>query len=82
MPDVRGCYEAELARSPELAGRLVAQFVIDPAGAICHVESPDLLPAFAPVFTCIANDMRTWQFPPPMGGGALIINYPFVFSSN
>lgn len=80
IDDVRECYEEALVHDGELTGQLIARFIIDPDGAVCHAESPNIAPEFAGVFACLANRMRTWRFPAPDGGGIVIVNYPFMLS--
>jgi hypothetical protein len=30
---------------------------------------------------CVVRRMQSWVFPKPKGGGMVIVNYPFVFTS-
>lgn len=79
---VRDCYEDELVlhMDSELSGRMMTRFIIDPSGAVCHSESPGIQPEFEAVFACVSRQMRTWRFPPPVGGGIVTVNYPFLLS--
>jgi hypothetical protein len=54
IDEVKWCYQQELSRQPELAGKILVQFTV--------------------------AAVRRWQFPKPLGGGRMIINYPFVLT--
>ena len=34
----------------------------------------------ARVENCIVQAVRRWEFPKPLGGGIVIVSYPFVFT--
>lgn len=79
--EVSYCYEQELAHHPELAGRVVVNFVIAPSGAVAAamVKSSDIVSAN--VEDCVVNAVKRWSFPAPIGGGIVAVDYPFVFQS-
>jgi len=84
LSEVRGCYEAELARAPDLAGRLTVAFDIDPAGTVLDARVEDTTLPGAPgerVGACILRHLRTWTFAPPESGALTTVRYPFVFAS-
>ena len=82
MNDVKGCYEAELAKRPELAGRTTVAFTISADGSVTEssVESSTLDSPAAE--RCIAAGVRKWTFPPPEGGGLVVVKYPFTFTAS
>jgi hypothetical protein len=79
--EVRFCYEQQLNQRPDLAGRVVVQFVISPTGAVqmAAVSQSDM--GSPPVETCIAGAVQRWSFPAPEGGGIVVVNYPFVLQA-
>ncbi len=81
LNEVRYCYERELPRCPDLAGRIVTRFVIGPGGDVLSaaIEASPL--GDAAVVACVAEAVRRWQFPQPAGAGAVIVSYPFVFTT-
>jgi hypothetical protein len=30
---------------------------------------------------CVCREIRSWEFPKPLGGGIVIVSYPFNFTS-
>lgn len=80
LNEVRFCYEQRLVSRPDLQGRVAVRFMIGMSGAVqlSAVTSSDV--GDAEVGNCIARQIKTWNFPAPEGGGAVIVNYPFVLS--
>ncbi|MDC0716397.1 AgmX/PglI C-terminal domain-containing protein [Nannocystis bainbridge] len=77
---VRDCYTAGLAHTPTLAGRVTIQFTIGGDGVVklAVVQDSTLPAAGQAVAECIAGVAAGWRFPPPEGGGIVIVSYPFV----
>ena len=75
--EIRGCYNQGLERDPALAGRLVVGFEITGTGAVGRSEISESTLADAAVGTCVAQAVKTWQFPAPKGG-SVAVEYPFV----
>lgn len=75
---VRACYQLGLDLDPALAGRIAISFTIGPSGAVTQAkaEAPESFP-YPQVPVCIADELRTWTFPAPRGGGSVIVSYPF-----
>ena len=80
MGALRACYERSLKRNPTLAGKLVLQLSITPAGTVSAValtsdslDDPDLA-------SCVRRSVLRWRFPAPEGGG-IDVSFPFVFQS-
>lgn len=79
---IRACYQRQLVDEPTLSGKLVVKFVIEPDGSVGRAQvkkesttlSNDRVPA------CIVNTFKGMQFPPPKGGGIVIVTYPFIFA--
>ncbi|MBN8614177.1 MAG: AgmX/PglI C-terminal domain-containing protein, partial [Deltaproteobacteria bacterium] len=79
--EVRFCYEQELAQRPDLAGRVTVSFIISATGAVQTASVANTTLNNARVETCVAGAVRRWTFPAPDGGGAVLVNYPFVLDS-
>lgn len=75
---VKRCYEERLLRDPSLAGREVFRWTIGPTGAVLvsHLKSSQINDP--ELDTCIGRHICDWKFPPPSGGGKVIVAYPFV----
>ena len=80
LNEVRHCYSQRLVSRPDLQGRVAVRFMIGVSGAVqlSAVTSSDV--GDPQVGTCIANAIKRWDFPAPEGGGAVIVNYPFVLT--
>ncbi|MBX7191531.1 MAG: AgmX/PglI C-terminal domain-containing protein [Sandaracinaceae bacterium] len=79
--EVRFCYEQELAQRPDLAGRVTVSFIISATGAVQTASVANTTLNNARVEGCVAQAVRRWTFPAPDGGGAVLVNYPFVLDS-
>jgi hypothetical protein len=74
---VRKCYDAGLARDPELRGRVVLRFVIAETGAVESSEVSESTLSDVRVGTCVAKASLSWRF---VAGGRVVVLYPFRFS--
>jgi TonB family protein len=79
--EVRFCYEQELAQRPDLSGRVTVSFIISATGAVQTSSVANTTLNNARVEGCVAQAVRRWTFPAPDGGGAVLVNYPFVLDS-
>jgi hypothetical protein len=78
LNEVRSCYNAGLQKDPALTGRVSINFVIKGDGAVgSAVIADDNLPD-PEVGKCIAKAVQTWRFPKPLGGGNVVVTYPFT----
>lgn len=79
--EIRYCHETALLYHPNLEGKLVIQFGIDPNGKVekASVQSSDL--PDPTLEKCILKHLTTWQFPKPKGGVHVNVSYPFVFKT-
>jgi hypothetical protein len=78
--EVRRCYEAYLTAHPDAAGQVALKWII---GADGNVRDPILLREKTTlpgneVPECVAERLKTWQFPQPRNGGIAIITYPWI----
>jgi TonB family protein len=76
---LRACYQKQLAKHPDLAGRVVARIEVDPDGTVTAAAITSSTLGSPDVETCIARQLRRLRF--PAATAAATINYPFVFSS-
>jgi metallo-beta-lactamase class B len=77
--EVKTCYELELTNMPDLFGRVWVEFTIAASGEVVASKVlPTSTTRHAPVETCTAASVRRWRFPKPIGGGVVIVTYPFV----
>lgn len=70
------CYEKALIDAPDLEGTVAARFTIGADGKVASSDATGVNPV---VSTCVAGVIATIEFPRPTGGGAVTVNYPFVF---
>jgi len=76
LPRIRHCYEKQLLRNPNLAGKLNTRFTIGANGNVVNATVTGLHPAVA---KCVERALRAMKFPKPPGGGLVIVSYPFMF---
>lgn len=77
--EVKACYEAELGVDSTLFGRAMVQFTIAASGeVIASVLQSSTLHNPA-VENCTVAAVRRWRFPKPIGGGIVIVSYPFIY---
>ena len=77
---IRTCYETQLTTRPNLAGKLVSAWTIEPAGAVTEAHTQESTLHDRNVETCVAAKIETWRFPIPKGGGEVFVTYPFIFT--
>lgn len=76
LNEVKFCYEQQLVRRPELAGRVTVQFTIAPTGAVAGALVSESTLRNVQVEACVAQAVRRWEFPKP--NGVVMVSYPFV----
>lgn len=79
--EITYCYESELQKNRNLAGRVTVRFTISATGSVVSATTAETSMNNAAVERCINDRIRRWVFPEPKGGGIVIVNYPFNFSS-
>lgn len=79
--EITYCYETELQKNRNLAGRVLVRFTISANGSVVSATTAETSMNNASVERCINDRIRRWVFPEPKGGGIVIVNYPFNFSS-
>jgi TonB family protein len=78
--EVRYCYEQELTKKPDLGGRVMVQFTIAASGQVIASVLQNSTMGNARVENCTVQAVRRWEFPKPLGGGIVIVSYPFVMT--
>ena len=79
MNGLRYCYQRELVTKPLLGGYVRMKFVIAKDGTVsqAHVVATTLNEP--KVESCMVERFLGYEFQEPLGGGIVIVNYPFVF---
>jgi hypothetical protein len=77
---IRTCYETQLTSSPNLAGKVVSAWTIDPTGVVTEAHTQESALHDKTVESCVAAKIKTWRFPIPKGGGEVFVTYPFIFT--
>jgi len=81
LPSIRFCYERELGRNSDLAGRLSVKFVIAKDGGVASASSAHDTLGSAAVADCVHERFRRMRFPPPKGASIVTVRYPLVFDA-
>lgn len=79
---IRFCYEKELQRDQDLAGKVQMKWVISATGSVARAQVTTNSMQTPAVGACLRQKIMSWKFPAPAGGGIVEVNYPFVFKSN
>lgn len=77
LPRIRYCYESKLAVKNDLNGTVVVQFQISPGGVVQGASAGGM--GDSEVESCVADAIKSIQFPKPKGGGFVNVRYPFIF---
>ncbi|MBN2525033.1 MAG: AgmX/PglI C-terminal domain-containing protein [Deltaproteobacteria bacterium] len=80
MNEIKFCFERELARTPDLQGRIDVRFTISGTGSVAAstVAQSDL--GNTQVEKCIVAAVRRWTFPNPVDGAVVHVTYPFMWT--
>lgn len=78
-PQIRYCYEKQLSNTPDLAGKVLVEFVITGEGSVSSAHVSEQTLSDAEVGKCIVSKVKTWTFPKPKGNGVVVVTYPFLF---
>jgi hypothetical protein len=77
---IRFCYERELAKDPNLNGKIVVGFVIAGTGLVSTAKAAQNTMGNPKVGSCVVRIIKRLRFPKPRGGGQVIVNYPYLFN--
>jgi hypothetical protein len=72
------CYELGLQRNSSIKGRVNVHFEIGPKGMVVVSKIASSSIKSSIVEECIANKVKNWKFPKPVGGVQVSVNYPFL----
>jgi len=77
---VRDCYQMWLRKDRYLEGKLIVKFVIAKDGTVSSSVSKSDTLEEPKVAACVHEVMLGLRFPEPVGGGIVIVSYPFWFA--
>lgn len=77
---IQYCYEKELARNPELGGKVILNWNIGLDGNVMKVWVGSSTLKNGTVESCMTRSVKRWKFTKP-DGGICQIKFPFVFNS-
>ncbi|MBN2799037.1 MAG: AgmX/PglI C-terminal domain-containing protein [Deltaproteobacteria bacterium] len=80
MNQIRYCYQRELTKNHNLQGKVVIKFVIAKDGSVSSASVKQSTIDSSAVDSCVASRFMHMQFPQPIGGGIVIVSYPFLFA--
>lgn len=80
MNKIRYCYQKELVKDPRLKGKVIIRFIIKNDGTVSKAEVKSSELGNATVDNCVNERFYHMVFPPPTGGGQVIVSYPFNFA--
>ena len=78
--ELRGCYERELVRRPDAAGRVFVTFLIDADGWTRSVETASTELAIGRLEQCIEDRISRWRFPAVEAGSITRVRYGLRFA--
>jgi pSer/pThr/pTyr-binding forkhead associated (FHA) protein len=76
LQKIQYCYEKQLLAKPTLSGTVSSQFFITPNGTVASSTASGV---DGEVSSCVADVIKSIEFPKPKGGGSVQVNYPFIF---
>ncbi|MEI6398903.1 MAG: AgmX/PglI C-terminal domain-containing protein, partial [Pseudomonadota bacterium] len=78
LSQIQACYQRGLREKPHLAGQVSMDFEIAASGKLNYAKVKTSSLDYPATEDCIAKAMLTWQFPKPVGGTLVKVNYPFA----
>lgn len=82
VAEYRACYERRLNLNHGLEGKVTMKFVIGGNGDVIVAQVDEDTSGDAELGACLTDRVRRWGFPPPSGGGRVVVRYPFVFRAS
>lgn len=80
--EIKYCYERELAKDPNLEGKVAVSFQIGPVGSVIRTTIAETTLGNSAAEQCMLNQVKKWRFPAPEGGGVVDVTYPFIFRTS
>jgi len=78
LTELEAAYSAAYRRNPEVKGRLVVRFQVEPSGKVSRAESVESSFRDSTFIRDVLSKVRRWSFE-PTGGHIVEVLYPFVF---
>jgi hypothetical protein len=78
--EVESCYARELWSIPKLSGRVMVRFTIAAEGWVTASALESSTLDNKRLTDCIVGVVRCWRFPKPIGGGIVIVSYPWALT--
>lgn len=76
--EIRQCYQNSRARDPELEGRVVVEWSVNPDGVVTVIRIKQSDMKTPHVAMCILSTIKGWKYPRPWAG-ARVITESFEF---
>jgi outer membrane biosynthesis protein TonB len=64
-----------------MAGNVIVKWLINGEGQVTQALVIETELNNQAVESCLVNEVKTWTFPKPKGGGTVIVHYPLVFKT-
>jgi hypothetical protein len=81
LGELKGCFEQALRANPNLAGKIVLHWTIEPSGSVSAISLESSTIADAAMVSCIQAKVAAWRFQSP-SGGSIEVSFPFVFQAS
>jgi TonB family protein len=78
LPELEGVYADAIRRNPDLGGKLLVRFRIDPSGRVQRADPADGSFPDVAFVNAVLDKVRRWTFEPTAGRSVEVL-YPFVF---
>ena len=78
---LRYCYQRELTKDPNIAGKVVVKFTIAADGSVSAASIKSTTMNNESVESCVSGRFMRMVFPEPRGGGIVIVSYPLIFTN-
>ncbi len=75
------CYAASLQKEPNIKGRVIVSFSIQPSGKVLSPYIKKSTLKHLKTELCLLKIFHVMKFPAPAQGGTVRVNYPLVFNS-
>jgi TonB family protein len=77
---IRFCYNKQLTRHPDLAGKVVLSWIINMDGSVKNARVRSSSLGNKDAESCMVRALESWSFPHPQGG-VVQVDYPFMFGA-
>lgn len=76
---IDACYTTEVAKHPELKGKVLVKFSIGTDGSVRHARTESTSLRHEPTEACLAEVVSKATFPAPESGKLAVVQFPFTF---